>query len=37
MPMFETKKEFEDYIFSVETEDQLKNTKYGESDVIIKV
>ena len=32
--MFETIKEFEDYIFSIETEDQLQNTKYGEADIL---
>ena len=32
--MFETIKEFEDYIFSIETEEQLQNAKYGEADVL---
>lgn len=29
--MFETIKEFEDYILSLETEDQFHNAKYGEA------
>lgn len=32
--MFETIKEFEDYIFSIETEEQLQQAKYGEADVL---
>lgn len=32
--MFETIKEFEDYIFSIETEAQLLNAKYGEADIL---
>ena len=32
--MFETKKEFENYIFSIETKDQLQNAKYGEADIL---
>ena len=33
--IFETIKEFEDYIFSIETEEQLQNAKYGEADVLL--
>ena len=32
--MFETIKEFEDYIFSIETEEQLQKAKYGELDCL---
>lgn len=32
--MFETIKEFEDYIFSIETEEQLQNAKYGVADIV---
>ena len=32
--MFETIKEFEDYIFFIETEEQLQLAKYGEADVL---
>ena len=32
--MFETIKEFEDYIFSIETEEQLQHAKFGEADVL---
>ena len=33
--IFETIKEFEDYIFSIETEEQLQHAKYGEADVLL--
>ena len=32
--IFKTIKEFEDYIFSIETEEQLQNAKYGEADAL---
>lgn len=32
--MFETIKEFEEYIFSIETDEQLQHAKYGEADVL---
>ena len=32
--MFETIKEFEEYIFSIETDEQLQNAKYGEADIL---
>ena len=32
--MFETIKEFEEYIFSIETEEQLQKAKYGELDCL---
>ena len=32
--MFGTIKEFEDYIFSIETEEQLQNAKYDKDKIL---